>query len=367
MVKKSANFDYALLGITLALLAVGLVSLYSASAVESFKHSGNSTYYIQKQLLSGVVFGLIGMYVASRIDYHFWQKNLPLLVVISLGLLAATKLTPLGVSAGGASRWLNLGFTTFQPAELAKIVLVFYIAAWIGKKGKAINDFTLGLLPSLIIVALFAGMILWQPDFGTMSVLVGVSFFMLIVGGVNWKYLFWAAVSGFLLTYAIVHFEPYRLKRITAFLNPASDPQGISYHVNQALLAVGSGGLWGYGYGLSRQKHSYLPEVMGDSIFAVTAEELGFIRITAILALFVAFLIRGIALAKKAPDEFGRLTAFGITAWIALQAIINIGAMVKLLPLTGIPLPFFSYGSSAMLINLSAVGVLLNISRQAKT
>ena len=366
MIKKVQKFDYVLLALALGLLAVGLISLYSASAVESFKRAGNSTYFIQKQLLGGVLLGLLGMYVAAKIDYHFWQKKLPLLIIVSLGLLAATKLTPLGVAAGGASRWLDFGFTTFQPSELAKLVLVFYMAAWIGKKGKEINDFTLGLLPSLIIVALFAGMILWQPDFGTMSVLVGVAFFMLIVGGVNLKYIFWGSISGLLLLYAVIHFEPYRLKRITAFLNPASDPQGISYHVNQALLAVGSGSVWGYGYGLSRQKHSYLPEVMGDSVFAVTAEELGFVRVMGILALFVAFLMRGISLAKKAPDDFGRLTAFGITAWISLQAIINIAAMVKLLPLTGIPLPFFSYGSSAMFINLTAIGILLNISKQAK-
>lgn len=366
MTKKNQKIDYVLLVLALLLLAVGLVSLYSASAVESFKRAGNSVYYIQKQLFGGVILGLIGMYLASRIDYHFWQKKLPLLIIISVGLLAATKLTPLGIEAGGASRWLDFKITTFQPSELAKLVLVFYMAAWVGKKGKEINDFTLGLLPSLIILGLFAGMILWQPDFGTMSVLIGVAFFMLIVGGVNLRYIFWGLISGILFLYALIHFEPYRLKRITAFLNPAVDPQGISYHVNQALLAIGSGSVWGYGYGLSRQKHSYLPEVMGDSVFAVTAEELGFVRVMGILGLFVAFLIRGVSLAKKAPDDFGRFTAFGITTWISLQAIINIGAMVKLLPLTGIPLPFFSYGSSAMLINLIAVGILLNISRQAK-
>ena len=217
-----------------------------------------------------------------------------------------------------------------------------------------------------MIVLLFAGMILWQPDFGTMSVVVGVAFLMLIAGGIDWKYLFWGSLSGVLTLYAVIHFEPYRLRRITSFLDPASDPKGISYHINQALIAIGAGGIWGYGYGLSRQKHSYLPEVMGDSIFAVTAEELGFVRIVGILLLFIAFLIRGFNLAKKAPDDFGRLTAFGITAWITLQAVINIAAMVKLLPLTGIPLPFFSYGSSAMLMNLIAVGILLNISKQSK-
>jgi len=366
MSKKTGQIDYVMLTLALALLAVGLISLYSASSVEAFTRFGSTTYYIQKQMLNGVVLGLLGMYLASKIDYHFWQKKLPLLIIVSIGLLAATKLTSYGVSAGGASRWLDFGFATFQPSELAKLVIVFYFAAWISKKGKDLNNFALGLLPSLIIALLFAGLILWQPDFGTMSVLVGVTFFMLVAGGINWKYLFWGSISGFLMLYAVIHFEPYRLRRITSFLDPASDPKGISYHINQALIAIGAGGLWGYGYGLSRQKHSYLPEVMGDSIFAVTAEELGFARILGIVGLFMAFLVRGIHLAKKAPDDFGRLTAFGITAWISLQAVINIAAMVKLLPLTGIPLPFFSYGSSAMLLNLIAIGVLLNISKQSK-
>lgn len=366
MGKKNGQIDYVMLTLALALLAVGLISLYSASTVESFKRIGNTTFYIQKQMLGGVVLGLVGLFLASKIDYHFWQKRLPVLIVVALGLLAATKLTSLGVSSGGASRWLDFGFTTFQPSELAKLVIVFYFAAWISKKGKDLNDFALGLLPSLVIVLLFAGMILWQPDFGTMSVVVGVAFLMLIAGGIDWKYLFWGSLSGVLMLYAVIHFEPYRLRRITSFLDPASDPKGISYHINQALIAIGAGGIWGYGYGLSRQKHSYLPEVMGDSIFAVTAEELGFVRIVGILLLFIAFLIRGFYLAKKAPDDFGRLTAFGITAWITLQAVINIAAMVKLLPLTGIPLPFFSYGSSAMLMNLIAVGILLNISKQSK-
>ena len=196
-----------------------------------------------------------------------------------------------------------------------------------------------------------------------MLVLLLVAFFMLFVAGIDWKYFFYGAISGILSLYLIIKIEPYRVKRITTFLNPALDPKGISYQINQALLAIGSGSIWGFGYGLSRQKHNYLPEVMSDSIFAVLAEELGFIRAMIVLGLFLIFALKGYSIAKNAPDTFGKMVAFGITSWITLQAFINVGAMLNFLPLTGIPLPFFSYGSTALIANLAAIGILLNISK----
>ncbi len=232
------------------------------------------------------------------------------------------------------------------------------------KKRESLNDFITGLLPSLLIVGIFAGLILLQPDFGTMLVLVLVAFFMLFVAGIDWKYFFYGALSSLALLYLIIRIEPYRVRRLATFFNPSLDPKGISYQINQALLAVGSGGWFGFGYGLSRQKHSYLPEVINDSIFAVFSEELGFFRVLIALFLFVAFALRGFKIAKHAPDAFGRMVALGITSWITLQAVINIGAILNLLPLTGIPLPFFSYGSTAMIANLAAIGILLNISGQ---
>ncbi len=363
--KNQIKIDYALLLIVGALLAFGLAALYSASTVESYKKFGNTTYYITHQLANGVLIGLVGMYICYKLDYHYWQKWLPWIIVISLALLAAVKLSSFGSSAGGAARWLNLGFVTFQPSEIAKLAIIFYLASWIDKKHKDLNDFAYGVLPSLVIIGLFAGLIIWQPDMGTMLVLIAVSVSMLFVAGIDWQYFLWTILAGILGLLALVKFEPYRARRITSFINPAIDPQGISYHINQALLAIGAGQLWGYGYGLSRQKYNYLPEVMGDSIFAVIAEELGFIRVVLLLLLFVIFAVKGFSIAKNAPDDFGRLTAFGITIWITAQALINIGAMVKILPLTGIPLPFFSYGSTALLLNLSAVGILLNIAKQS--
>ncbi len=359
---KNKGLDYSLLLTVFALLAYGLAVLYSASTVNSFNNFGNTTYYILHQLTYGVGLGLLAMYVCSKIDYHIWQKYLPLLIFVSLLLLALVKIPGLSFSSGGATRWIHIGPIIFQPAELAKLVMIFYLASWVDKKRASLNDFYFGLLPSLLIVGLFAALILWQPDLGTMLVLLLVAFFMLLVAGVPWKYVIYSAGAGVLSLYALIKLEPYRVRRIATFFDSTLDPKGISYQINQALLAIGSGGLWGFGYGLSRQKHSYLPEVMTDSIFAVLSEELGLIWAIGVIVLFAFFLIKGIQIAKNAPDTFGRMTAFGITAWITLQATINIGAIVGLLPLTGIPLPFFSYGSSALIANLAAVGILLNIS-----
>lgn len=352
-----------MLFITLGLLSYGLIVLYSASTVQSFNNFGNPNYYILHQALYGALAGLVAMYVCSKIDYHVWQKYLPILIFGSLFLLMLVKIPGIGHTSGGADRWIAFGPVSFQPAELAKLVIILYLASWVDKKRATLNDFYYGLLPTFFIIGLFALLILWQPDFGTMLVLLLVAFFMLFVAGINWKYFFYTALVGALSLYLIIKIEPYRVKRLTTFLNPALDPKGIGYQINQALLAIGSGSWFGFGYGLSRQKHNYLPAVLNDSIFAVLGEELGFFRALIVLALFLFFALKGFSIAGNAPDTFGKMVAFGITSWITLQALINIGAMLGLLPLTGIPLPFFSYGSTALIANLAAVGILLNISR----
>lgn len=366
MAKKiQQKFDYTLLTVVLLLLGYGLIVLYSASTVQSFQNFGNTDYYIMHQLLYGAGIGLIGLYICYRIDYHFWQKQLPLLIVLALVFLALVKVPHFGFASGGAARWVRFGPVLFQPAELAKLVIILYLASWIDKKRGQLNDFYYGLLPSLAIIGLFAALILWQPDFGTMLVLVAVAFCMLFAAGINWKYFFYGLIAAALFLLIFIKIEPYRAQRLTSFLDPTVDTKGISYQINQAQLAIGSGELWGYGYGQSRQKHNYLPEVMNDSIFAVMAEELGFFRVLVALALFVFLAIKGFSIAGKAPDTFGKMTAFGITSWLTLQTLINLGAIVNLLPLTGIPLPFFSYGSTALIANLAAVGILLNISLQS--
>lgn len=363
MRKSIPPLDGPLLVTVLALLGVGLVVLYSASTVEAYKDFGNTTYYILHQIRNGALLGLLGMYVLSRIDYHVWVRWLPILLLGTLILLVLVKIPGIGFSAGGATRWIHVGSVFFQPAELAKLVIVFYVAAWVDKHKHRLNDFYFGLLPSLATVALFAFLILSQPDFGTMFVLLITAFCILYAGGVSLRYFFWSTVSVGLLLLAFIRFEPYRARRLTSFLNSGVDPKGIGYQVNQALLAIGAGGVWGYGYGLSRQKYQYLPEAINDSIFAVMAEELGFFRVLLILGLFATFTVRGYLIARRAGDELGRLIAAGIVSWVALQAAINIAAMLNLLPLTGIPLPFFSYGSTSLMVTLWATGILLNVSR----
>jgi len=365
MKKQTGQIDKQMLAITLCLLGFGLLGLYSASTVQSFQIFGNTTHYILHQIIYGGILGLLALYACSKIDYHFWQKNLPWLIFLSLFLLALVKVPGLSVSAGGASRWIQYGPISFQPAELAKLVIIFYLASWAERKQNSLNNFYFGVLPSLIIVGLFALLVIWQPDMGTMLVLVAVALAMLFAGGINYKHLSLTILAGLITLYGIVKIAPYRAQRLTTFFDRSIDPKGISYQINQALLAIGSGGFFGYGYGLSRQKHNYLPQVMGDSVFAITAEELGFLGAAVMVLLFCLFALKGYRVAKRAPDLFGKMAAFGITSWIIIQAIINIAAMVHLLPLTGIPLPFFSYGSTALIMILGAVGILLNISKQS--
>lgn len=367
MKKITKPFDYVFLLLVLALLGTGLAVLYSASTVESYQNFGNTTYYFKHQFLYGACIGLTGMYVASRIDYHLWQKYLPYLLALSFLLLALVKIPGIGWRFNGADRWIHVGFIFFQPAELAKLVIIFYLAAWADKKRSTLNNFYFGLLPSLCIIALFSLLILWQPDMGTMLVIIGISAVMLFTAGISWRNMFWLLISGVLTLVTLIKLEPYRARRLTTFLDPSVDPKGISYQINQAVLAIGAGGLWGYGYGLSRQKHNYLPEALGDSVFAVMAEELGFIRVVVVLLLFVFFALKGFSIARSAPDMFGKMVAIGVTGWVVVQAFINIGAMIRLLPLTGVPLPFFSYGSSSLMVMLVSIGIVLNISRQSKT
>lgn len=365
MPKRANSADLQLLLIVFGLVIFGGIMVYSASTVVSYKNFGNTSYYFVHQLAYGIVLGLLGMYLFSRIDYHFWQKFIPAAVVGALILLILVKVPGVGFVSGGASRWIKLGPLLFQPSEIAKLALIMYLSGWISRRGGQLKNFYFGFFPALVLTVLFAALILWQPDLGTMLVVAATAVLMFFAGGVKLNQLFWVLASGLLALAGLIYLEPYRLNRFTTFLNRSFDRLGISYQINQALIAIGSGGLWGYGYGLSRQKHNYLPESIGDSVFAVMAEELGFFRTLPVILLFLLFALRGIKISLAAPDSFGKILALGITSAITIQALINIGAIMGLLPLTGIPLPFFSYGSSSLIASLLGVGILLNISRQA--
>lgn len=367
MGKTNAKINYPILILTGALVLIGLSMLWSASTAESTQNFGNSSYYLVHQLTRGVLLGVISLYIFSRVDYNKLKKPAGIFLAGALILLALVKLPGLGVTANGATRWISLGPIFFQPAELAKLAVIIYLAAWMSKPDRApSHNFWHSVFPPLVIIAVMGMLIIWQPDLGSAISLVAIAMTMFFAGGVRLKYLAWIAISGVVAVLGIAIVEPYRLQRITAFLNPGGDPLGIGYQINQALIAVGSGGLFGHGYGLSRQKHFYLPETINDSIFAIIAEELGFIRIVLILLLFGVLLYKMLQVGIKASDNFGRMLAIGITALIAINVTINVAAIIGLVPLTGIPLPFFSYGSTAMIVNLTAIGILLNISKQSK-
>lgn len=359
--------DKTLLSVVFALLAFGLVMIASAGVIYSETRFADAYYFFKRQIFFGLLPGAAMLYFLSKVDYHFWKKVSVPIFFAAVIFLVLVFVPGIGSKIYGASRWLQLGPFSFQPSEMAKLATIIYLAAWLESRGThRIKDVFEGLLPFAGIMGLIAFLIMKQPDTGTLGVIVLTSFAIFFVSGARLKHLFSMALAGLAALWVLIKIEPYRFNRILAFLNPSGDPQGIGYQINQALLAVGSGGLFGVGLGHSRQKYNYLPEPVGDSIFAVIGEEIGLIGCVILVSLFVALAIRGIKIAKNAPDMFGRLLATGITMWIVLQAFINISANIALVPLTGIPLPFISYGGTSLVFLMSAIGILLNISKQTK-
>lgn len=359
--------DYFFVGAFFLLLLIGIVILSSASAVVSYQKFGTQNYYLIHQILFGLLPGLILFTITSRIDYHVWQKFSVAFLAISVLLLMLVFFPGIGFEYGGARRWIHLGSFLFQPSEIVKLTFLLYLASWLSSKGKKnLQDFSYGFLPFIVLIGTIAFLIIAQPDVGTMAVIAAIAFTMYFIGGAPVPHLAVAGGAALALFVVLINTAAYRLKRFMTFLNPEADPLGVGYHINQALLAIGSGGLFGRGFGHSRQKFAYLPEVTGDSIFAIAAEELGFFFGVFLLGLYVFIAYRGLKIARNAPDDFGRFVAVGVTAWIIFQAFINIGAMLSLLPLTGIPLPFVSYGGSSVLVCLTGIGILVNISRHAK-
>jgi cell division protein FtsW len=356
--------DYRLMTTVGLILLIGLVMLSSASTAVGYERFGDSNYFIKHQLFYGVLFGLLGFWIASKVDYHFWQRwSFPLLIG-TIVLLILVFVPGIGLNIKGAHRWINLGFSTIQPAEIAKLTFLFYLANWLQKRGQGVKNFLYGFLPFIVMLGLVASLILKEPDFSTMLILCVMAVGVYFVGGANPWHVGLLGLGSSALFYLMIKFEPYRADRFTVFLNPESDPQGIGYHINRALLAIGSGGWFGLGLGNSRQKYNSLPEVQGDSIFAVIAEEMGLIFSLGLIVLFGYLMLRGFRIARQAPDNFSRYVSAGIVIWIAFQAFFNIAAMVGIVPLTGIPLPFISHGSTAVVSSLFAMGVLVNISKQ---
>jgi cell division protein FtsW len=360
--KKS---DRILLYATFALLVFGLVMIASAGIAYSRGHFGDSYYFFKRQLL-GVGIGLVVLYFAQKINYNFWKKISFPFFVLSVIFLILVFVPGVGSKIYGASRWLAIGPLSFQPSEMLKISLVIYLAAWLESRGGRVKDFFEGLLPFLVIIAIVSFLLLKQPDMGTLGVVILMAIAMFFVSGSKISHMLLMAGAGLAAVLALIKIESYRMNRLLVFLHPELDPRGIGYQINQALLAIGSGGILGVGLGHSLQKFNYLPEPVGDSIFAIIGEELGLVGCVVLIALFVLLAVRGLKIAKHAPDEFSRLVAVGIVSWIFLQAFINIAAISGLIPLTGIPLPFISYGGTSIVFLLLGVGILLNISKQVK-
>lgn len=359
----SHSTDKILFYVTLILVVGGVLILASASMVVSLKQSGNITHYALRQLFSGVVLGIFLFFIVQHIPYRFWRRlSLPLMI-ISFVLLALLFIPELSYSAGGARRWLVLGPINFQPSEILKLAFIIYLASWLDARRQDIKSTFYGLVPFIIMLSIVGMFLLMQPDLGTLGVIVISAGIMYFLGGGRISQMATLCMFGLAILYFIVRLAPYRLARFTVFLNPGFDPQGIGYQVTQAFIAIGSGGFWGTGFGRSLQKHNYLPEPMGDSIFAIFAEELGFVGVAVLIGLFGLFFWRGLWIAKRAPDVFGKLLSAGISISILSQAFINMASISGLLPLTGIPLPFVSFGGTSLVVTLTSIGILLNISK----
>lgn len=347
------------------LLSTGIIMVFSSSAVTSAYNMGDAFYFLKRQLI-WVSLGLAGMVLLMGVPYKTWRQVAA--PVLGVAVLLLILVLIVGVSAKGSSRWLGVGSLSFQPSELIKLAMVIFLAASLSSNPRQIGaSFIQGLGPYLLLVGMVCGLILAQPDLGTAVAIAGTTYFMLMAGGANWRHLLLLFLGGLALVGVAIMVAPYRMARFTAFLNPWADPQGNGYQTIQSLLALGSGGPFGLGLGHGKQKLYYVPEKHTDFIFAILGEELGFLGATLVVIAFFILLWRGFRTALNAPDAFGSLLAAGITTMIIFQALINMGVVTGLLPVTGITLPLVSYGGSSLIFTLAGIGILLNISRYAHT
>ncbi|MDD3284622.1 MAG: putative lipid II flippase FtsW [Patescibacteria group bacterium] len=368
-VKGNLNdINYLLFFIFVFLIFFGILMLMSASSVYSYQKFGSTYYMFWHQILYGFLPGLFAFYFCLKFDFRNWKKFAFLMLIISIVLLVVVFIPGIEANYGKARSWINVFGISVQPSEIVKLTFLIYLASWLDSKGdKKIRDLNTGLLPFVVIVSIVAILMLLQPDLGTLSIIIAISLISFFVGGADVKHMLWMLTSASGLLFLAIKFAPYRAARLMVFLDPSKDPQGIGYHLNQSLIAVGSGGIFGVGLGYSRQKYGYLPEVAGDSIFGIIGEELGFLICIIYVFVIFAFVYQGFKVAKQSKSYFGRILATGIVSWLGFQSFINISSMIGLLPMTGVPLPFVSYGGTAMIMNMASVGILLNISKNTNS
>jgi cell division protein FtsW len=355
------KIDRVFLTLVIVNVIFGAIMLASASAPVSLSRYHNTWFYIWNQIYSGIIPGIILMWIFSRIDYHIYKRYSFFIFASALILMLLVFIPGISASYGTAKSWLVIMGVSLQPTELLKIAFILYAAALLSGDEKKRPG--AAFFPTLLALALVAVVLVFQPDLGSLLLFCAAFVALVVAAGSPLVYVFSVIVLGFSSLYAFAKAAPYRAARLTVFLHPELDPQGIGYQMNQALLAIGSGGIFGVGLGHSRQKFSYLPEVINDSIFPIIGEELGLIFSAALVALIVAIFLRGLKIARGAGDNYGRLITIGIVSWLFCQSFLNIGAMIGILPLTGLPLPFMSYGGTAMIASLSAVGIVLSVSR----
>jgi len=359
--------DFILLVTAGIIIFFGLLMLSSATSVISFnQHNQDSYYFIKQQIFRGFLPGLLAYIFIVRINFEKLKHFNWFWLLATIGLLVLVFLPGIGTTYNGAASWINIAGVSVQTSELAKLTFIIYLAIWFEAKQKELKNFKTGLLPFLILLGIVSLLIMLQPDMGTMLIFISFSIIMFMVAGMTWKQFLVSASLGFVAVFAMVKAAPYRIARFVSFINPDADPQGAGYQLKQALIAIGSGGFLGLGLGHSRQKFAYLPEVAADSIFAVVAEEWGFIFTTLFVVLYLILFFRGVSIARRSPSMFGKLLATGITSWIIVQAAVNIGAIIGILPLTGLPLPFVSLGGSNLAVVMMALAILTNISKYTK-
>lgn len=358
--------DRRFLGIVIALVVVGFLTFTSASLGLLAREGARFSSVAFNQIFFGLGLGGIACFIASRIHYRFWRKHAFYIFGGALLLTILVFVPGIGVEHGGAHRWLNLGVTTFQPAEFLKIAFLIYFATWLSGVKDRVGTFTLGTLPLLSILGITGAILLAQPDTDTFAVIACGAFAMFMAAGGRWRDLLIFILIGITCLSGLALSRPYIKDRLLTFLNPAADPLGAGYQIQQSLIAIGSGQFTGRGFGQSIQKFDYLPEPIGDSIFAVAGEEFGFLGSSLLIILYLAFTFQGLRIAARAPDDFAGLLVVGIVTLIVTASFVNIASMLGVVPLSGLPLLFVSHGGTAMLFTLFSVGIILNISKYQK-
>jgi cell division protein FtsW len=361
---KKLTPDLWLFGLVVALCSIGVVMVYSASAIIATDRFHDPLFFLKKQFFWAVL-GFAGLWVAMRVDYRGLERLVAPLLVASFVLLVLVLVPPFGQEINGTRRWFRAGPLSFQPVELAKFSLVLYLASFVSRRQELMRSFGQGLLPPLLVAGLMAGLTIVQPDLGNSLSLMILALALAYLAGARVQHMFVIALAALPAIGLLIVMKPYRWRRMIAFVNPWDDPQRSGFQIIQSFLALGSGGWLGLGLGQSKQKLFYLPEPHTDFIFAIIGEELGLLGAMAVIGLFALLIWRGLRIGARAPDGFGAFLALGLTVMLATQTLVNLGVVTGALPTKGLPLPFVSFGGSALLMTMFSAGVLLNISQHA--